>query len=63
MTQINSFASRFAHCTSIQPKPSAEEDPAAVWGFLGGVVFGFAVGSFWAGLIFGIVLAAVLAKE
>ena len=63
MTQINSFASRCPQCTSIQPEPPVEKDSAPVWGVLGGVVFGFYVGSFWAGLIFGIVFAYVLAKK
>lgn len=63
MTQINSFASRCPHCTSIQPKPPAEEDSAPVWGLFAGVAFGLAVGSFWAGLIFFILVSFMLAKK
>lgn len=61
MTEINLLASRCPNCTSIQPEPPKEENTAPVWGIVGGLIVGFATGSFWFGLIFAILVTAVMA--
>jgi hypothetical protein len=59
---IDGFATRCPYCTSIQPDPPPRtENAAPVWGIVGGLIVGFATGSFWFGLLFAIIITAVMA--